>query len=224
MTDTEHIQRLIHSNQRRLSVLQEQKARMGYSTPPHITLEIEDIEQELARLRDQLQPAAPAAVAPAVAPPAVADAPAAKPNIFISYSHKDELWKDRLMTHLQVLALEERFAVWDDRQIAGGDDWYPAIEQAIEQASLAVLLVSVNFLTSKFIRGEEIPRLLQRRAGAGLRVYPIIVGPCPWQRVDWLSRIQVRPKGGKPLAAGNDYQIDETLAAIAMEIDDLLRV
>lgn len=227
MTDTEHVQKLIHTNQRRLAVLQEQQARMGYSTPPHITLEIEDIEQELARLlarlREQLHAAPTAAEAPAAAPLAGGDALAAKPNIFISYSHKDEPWKDRLMTHLQVLAMEERFAVWDDRQIAVGEDWYPAIEQAIQQASLAVLLVSVNFLTSKFIRGEEIPRLLQRRAGAGLRVYPIIVGPCPWQRVDWLSRIQVRPRDGKPLAAGNEYQIEETLANIAMEIDDLLQ-
>ncbi|GAB4422643.1 MAG: hypothetical protein Kow0031_00620 [Anaerolineae bacterium] len=222
MTDSKHLQTLIYEKERRLQKRREQQARLGYSTPPEVLLEIEDLEADLAKLRAQL------AAAPA-GPPAVVDAPAAspagaRPTIFISYSHKDEAWKERLMTHLQVLALEERFAVWDDRQIAAGDDWYPAIEQAIEQASLAVLLVSVNFLTSPFIRGEEIPRLLQRRAGAGLRVYPIIVGPCPWQRVEWLSRIQVRPKNGVPLASGSDYQIDDTLAAIAMEIDDLLRV
>ncbi len=223
-----HNQKLIEMKQRRLNALQLQQAQMGINTPPHVTLEIEDLESELAQLQAQRQPAPSPGAPPVVESEPVVTAPPeatppAKPSVFISYSHKDEAWKDRLMTHLQVLALEDYFEVWDDRQIATGDDWFPEIEQAIEQASLAVLLVSVNFLTSKFIRGEEIPRMLKRRAGAGLRVFPIIVSPCPWQRVDWLSRIQVRPKNGRPLASGNDYQIDETLSGIALEIDDLLR-
>ena len=228
MSDSGHNPRLIEMKQRRLNALQLQQAQMGINTPPHITLEIEDLESELAQLYAQRQPAtSPVAQPPIESRPVAAGplavAPPAKPSIFISYSHKDEAWKERLMTHLQVLALEDYFEVWDDRQIATGDDWFPEIEQAIEQASLAVLLVSVNFLTSKFIRGEEIPRMLQRRTKAGLRVFPIIVSPCPWQRVDWLSRIQVRPKNGQPLASGSDYQIDETLSGIALEIDDLLR-
>ncbi len=216
-----HLQELIRRKQRQLQHLQLKEATMGINTPVDVLTQIEDLEADLTQLYAQLQ-----AIPPAQKPPAAVDAPAgidAKPTIFISYSHQDEAWKDRLMIHLQVLALEERFAVWDDRQITTGDDWYPAIERAVEQSSLAVLLVSVNFLTSRFILGEEIPRLLQRRAAAGLRVYPIIVSPCPWQRVEWLSRIQLRPKGGRPLASGSEYQIDETLAKIALEIDDLLR-
>ncbi len=42
------------------------------------------------------------------------------PKIFISYSHVDEVWKDRLMKHLQVLEREGMFEVWDDRRIAAG--------------------------------------------------------------------------------------------------------
>jgi hypothetical protein len=43
---------------------------------------------------------------------------------FISYSNKDELWKDRLMTHLAVLEFEKLLHVWADTKIAAGDDWY----------------------------------------------------------------------------------------------------
>ena len=32
-------------------------------------------------------------------------------KIFISYSHKDEIWKDRLQTQLAVLELEDYFSV-----------------------------------------------------------------------------------------------------------------
>jgi hypothetical protein len=44
------------------------------------------------------------------------------PSIFISYSHADEAWKDRVEKQLRVLEPEGNFEVWDDRRIAAGDD------------------------------------------------------------------------------------------------------
>lgn len=43
---------IMHAKQRRLNVLQLQKAQFGYHTPPQIIMEIEDIERELAKIRD----------------------------------------------------------------------------------------------------------------------------------------------------------------------------
>jgi hypothetical protein len=34
------------------------------------------------------------------------------PTVFISYSHKDEEWKDRLVTHLRVLQMQDMPDVW----------------------------------------------------------------------------------------------------------------
>jgi tetratricopeptide (TPR) repeat protein len=146
----------------------------------------------------------------------------AAPSVFISYSHRDEAWKDRLVRQLQVLALEGAYEVWDDRRIAGGDDWEQKIETAMASARAAILLISADFLTSKFIRGTEVPRLLQRRAQEGVRVIPLIVQPCPWQAVEWLARIQVRPKDGRPLSKGRKAKVEEDLVALALEIRDLL--
>jgi AraC-like DNA-binding protein len=145
------------------------------------------------------------------------------PSIFISYSHKDEEWKDRLVTHLGVLANEGILNIWEDRQIEAGDDWKPEIEEAICNASVAILMISANFLTSKFILGEEVPKLLKRRSDEGVRVIPVIVKPCAWTQVKWLSPIQSRPKDGRPLSNGNDNQIDTDLAALAIEIAKLLK-
>ncbi len=36
-------------------------------------------------------------------------------QVFISYSHQDEAWKDRLVRQLRVLELEGALTVWDDR-------------------------------------------------------------------------------------------------------------
>jgi hypothetical protein len=44
------------------------------------------------------------------------------PAVFVSYSHRDEEWKDLLVRHLKVLELEELLTVWDDRRIAAGGD------------------------------------------------------------------------------------------------------
>ncbi len=88
---------------------------------------------------------------------------------------------------------------------------------------MAILLVSANFLTSKFILGEEVPRLLQRRDKEGVRIFPVIVKPCAWKQVGWLARMQVRPKDGKPLSGGSEHQIDTDLAAFAEEIANIVR-
>ncbi|MEM9629062.1 MAG: TIR domain-containing protein [Pseudomonadota bacterium] len=146
------------------------------------------------------------------------------PSVFISYSHKDEVWKDRLQTQLDVLGMEGVLNVWEDRRIAAGDDWRDEIEQAIERADVAVLLISADFLTSDFIRDEEVGPFLERRHRDGMRVIPILIRPCPWRKVDWLAKIQMRPADGRVVAAGNDYQIDHDFASIAEEISDLLEV
>ena len=111
-------------------------------------------------------------------------------DIFISYSHKDEAWKNELQEHLKVLRHHGNITIWDDRQIVSGDDWYPAIQSAIENARVAILLVSRDFLNSDFVSREEIPPLLERRKAGGLKVMPLIVRPCSWQSVPWLARLQ----------------------------------
>jgi hypothetical protein len=145
-----------------------------------------------------------------------------KPTVFISYSHKDEVWKDRLVTHLGVLQQEGLLDEWDDRRIGAGADWYQKIEEAIARASVAVLLVSADFLTSKFILSKEIPSLLERRDKEGLCIYPVIIKPCAWKHVKWLTRMNLRPKDGRPIQGGSEFQVETDLAAIAEEIAGII--
>jgi hypothetical protein len=93
---------------------------------------------------------------------------------------------------------------------------------AVKAAQVAVLLISAEFLTSDFIRRKEVPPLLTRRESQDLQVVPILVRPCPWKKVDWLAKMQIRPVDGREIAAGSDYQIDKDFASIAEEIDGLL--
>ncbi|UCH96305.1 MAG: toll/interleukin-1 receptor domain-containing protein [Candidatus Aminicenantes bacterium] len=144
-------------------------------------------------------------------------------KIFISYSHKDEPWKDKLVEHLQVLELEGYCTLWDDRKIKVGDEWFPAIEKALQEAHIAVMLISVHFLTSNFIREQEVPRILERWRKEGLRMIPLIVEPCAWKKVEWLAPIQLAPKDGEPLSSKTDHEINEILAKLAEDIAALIK-
>ncbi len=146
-----------------------------------------------------------------------------KPAVFISYSHKDENWKEKLVTHLAVLQQEGILSLWEDRQIIAGEDWYQKIQQAIETAKVAILLVSAEFLTSNFIQNKEVPRLLERRDREGLWILPLILKPCVWDEVKWLARMQVRPKDGKPIISGDENQIETNLATFAKEVITIIR-
>ncbi len=145
------------------------------------------------------------------------------PTVFISYSHKDETCKDRLVSHLGVLQHEGLLDLWDDRRIGGGEDWEKEIEEAMAKANVAILLVSRHFLTSKFILGTEVPTFLKRRDEEGMRIFPIIAESCAWKQVKWLSRMNLRPKDGKPISGGNKHQIDTDLAAIAEEVAAIIK-
>ncbi|HEX3555590.1 MAG TPA: TIR domain-containing protein [Thermoanaerobaculia bacterium] len=145
-----------------------------------------------------------------------------RPTVFLSYSHKDETWKDRVATHLKVLEPQGVLEPWDDRQILGGDDWLAKIQQAMDRASVAVLLVSADSLGSSFILETEVPYLLQRQKTDGLRIIALIVRPCAWKGVPWLASIGCRPKDGQPLSGGTEYQVEEALTALVLEIQDHL--
>lgn len=123
-------------------------------------------------------------------------------KVFISYSHKNEVWKDRLEVHLQGLVQQEdiELTVWDDRHIEGGEDWYPAIMKELGEASVAICLISADFLASKFIIKEEIPVMVERREKDGMLLLPVLVEPCVWEHIQWLKGIQMLPRDGKSLA------------------------
>src|SRR5579864_2501528 len=150
--------------------------------------------------------------------------PIMPPQVFISYSHRDRKWKDRLVRQLGVLEREDLLHAWHDGLIATGVDWLPEIESAMAEAGVAVLLVSADFLNSDFVRGQEVPTLLKRRQNEGMRIVPVIVNPCPWKKVKWLAPIQALPLDDKTLADLSTVKADRVLSSLAVEILELVQV
>jgi len=143
-------------------------------------------------------------------------------DVFISYAHKDEIYKDELIKMLSPLQDQGILKIWQDREIEPGQEWFQAIRTAMNACDIALLLISSDFLDSRFIKGVEIPNLLKRRREEGLKVIPIIIRSCLWQSVPILKDLQALPKDGKPVASfeGKDDK-DRVWVDIATAIKDL---
>jgi len=137
-----------------------------------------------------------------------------KPLGFISYSHKDKAWLERLLTFLAPLDRHGELALWDDSKIQHGDAWYQSIRAAMEQARVAFLLVSPDFLASSFCMNDEFPYLVERAEAGGLILLPILVHDCNWQRERWFDSHQMRPAGARALAKLTEADGNTELAAI----------
>jgi tetratricopeptide (TPR) repeat protein len=145
-------------------------------------------------------------------------------RVFISYSHKDELWKDRLKPHLGMLEKAGLdIVVWDDRKIDVGDKWYPEIEQAMRDASFAVCLISPDYLNSDFCVKEEIPFLLERNKNQGMEIFPLLIRPCLWEVYPWISETQMLPRDGKSIAEDYDQKWDGVFRELAQKIVKIIQ-
>jgi hypothetical protein len=120
-------------------------------------------------------------------------------TVFVSYSHKDTPFLDRLRVHLRPLEKQGLMDIWDDSRIEAGDQWKAAIEEALRRARVAILLVSADFLASEFIVDNELPPLLEKAASDGTRVVPVIVKPCRIRRDKKLHRFQAINDPATPL-------------------------
>jgi tetratricopeptide (TPR) repeat protein len=145
-----------------------------------------------------------------------------QPTVFISYSHKDEEWKKRLLPQLRALEQAESIAVWDDRRIDAGDAWYPEIMAAMEHAAVSICLISPDYLASDFCVKEEIPYLLQRRERGGMILIPVLLRPCPWQAFKWLSEIQMIPRDNKSVAVDFRGIEDAPFAEVASRVFEIV--
>ena len=146
-------------------------------------------------------------------------------DVFISYCRVDHEWKERVSTFMQSMRRHGHFdySTWDDGEIKISDDWKNQIFDSINQAKVAILLISPDFLASRFINDVEVPHILERKETNGLIVVPVIVRPSPWEIVPWLSSIQLHPANGDALSKGNEHEIENNLKELILEVHRLVQ-
>ena len=76
-------------------------------------------------------------------------------ELFISYSHENAVWIDRLDPVLQFDHCRDKALAWNDQEMKAGDRWDKEIREALERMDVFVCLVSFEFLASGYIK--EVP-------------------------------------------------------------------
>lgn len=120
-------------------------------------------------------------------------------NVFISYSHADVDWLNRLRVHLKPLERDGVISLWDDTRLQAGSQWEQEIAEALAQADVAILMISADFLASDFITRNELPPLLVAAEQRGTRVLPVIISPCRFEQTPALARFQSVNPPSEPL-------------------------
>lgn len=144
---------------------------------------------------------------------------AADRHVFVSYSHADDVWLERLRVHLRPLVRRGALDLWDDSRISPGQVWRDEITKALARAHVAILLISADFLASEFVVDNELPPLLQRAAHNGLLILPLIVSPCLFVEHAELSRFQTVNSPDKPLSGMSRTEAESALASLARSVD-----
>jgi hypothetical protein len=135
----------------------------------------------------------------------------------VSYSHRNRTIREKFVTHLGPLKRTTKIEVWTDKQLHAGDNWEAAIMASLSQATIAVLLITADFLDSEFILNREVPALLHRREKDELRLIPILAKACAWELCDWLKPMQLLPRDAQPVwRKGGD--VERELKLIVIEL------
>lgn len=141
-------------------------------------------------------------------------------SLFYSYSHKDEPLRKRLETHLSLLQDQKVIRGWHDRCILAGTEWDGAISENLEHAGIILLLVSSDFLASRYCRDVEIKRAMERHESGQTRVIPIILRAVDWHSAPF-GKLQALPKDGKPVTSWKNR--DEAFSDVARGIKDAVK-
>ena len=119
-------------------------------------------------------------------------------TVFFSYSHKDKALRDELARHLRPLKISGIITDWHDGEIVPGDEWDREIQKNLNLAQIILLLVSSDFIGSRYCQEIEISRAIERHRAGEARVIPIILRRCLWELTPF-GELQALPRHGKPV-------------------------
>ncbi|WP_375561516.1 COR domain-containing protein [Bernardetia sp. OM2101] len=135
-------------------------------------------------------------------------------KIFISYCSYDrklrQTMENRLKVYLQG-AKNDYETIWSDVELKVGDDWDKEIQDALNESTIGILLVSPDFLASEYCTGEELTIMLDKQENEDYLIVPILLRDCSFGNNEILKKMQLFK------TYKNEYDIEDL-----NEINDLM--
>jgi hypothetical protein len=143
-------------------------------------------------------------------------------SVFISYCHADSRFLHRLLIHLRPLEKKGIIDLWADTKLQMGDLWIDQITHALSRARVAVLLITADFMASDFIIDNELPPILKKAEAHGLKIIPVILKACRFERDKNLSRFHAVNNPKTPLISMSINDQEKLYDKIAQAIEMLV--
>lgn len=96
-----------------------------------------------------------------------------KPHVFLSHSAKDKSFVRELAKQLNQLGID---AWLDEWELQVGDSLYTTISQALESSQYVAIVISQNFLESKWAIDEMNQALSRERREGRSMILPLLIG------------------------------------------------
>jgi len=146
-----------------------------------------------------------------------------KNMIFISYSHKDSKWLERVTTHLKPLKKESNISLWSDKLIKPGEKWEEKIYYSLNSSKVAILLVSADFLASDFITNNELPPLLEAAEKKGTTILPVFISDSRFDMIKSISQFQAINDPKKPLLDLTESEQEKVFVKLCHTIENAFK-
>jgi Leucine-rich repeat (LRR) protein len=143
--------------------------------------------------------------------------PTIRDQVFISYSHVDREWLDKLQVMLKPLIRMRKISLWADNAIQAGAKWKTEIEQALASAKVALLLVTPSFLASDFIAEHELPPLLRAAKTEGLTILWVAVSHSMYKETE-VANYQAANEPARPLDSLSHSEQNRALVNICEQV------
>lgn len=122
-------------------------------------------------------------------------------NLYFSFVEEDEKYLKDLETSFEMLRKSDGLYDWSCKKLIPGSDREEITKEKIQESDIILLLVSSDFLASKYHFNVEVQQAMKMHAERKATVIPIIVRHCDWRHESSpIRNLQPLPKGGHPIS------------------------
>ena len=118
---------------------------------------------------------------------------------FISYSHKDEKYLERLHVHLAQLKRENLISTWTDNDILAGGALNSEISNSLTTSEIFIALLSPDYISSDYCYHKEFEKAIEMQKADDILIIPIVLEDCDWKNTPF-QNFKALPKDGKPIS------------------------
>lgn len=140
-------------------------------------------------------------------------------EIFCCYAQANEKLKQALIAHLSGIRRLGLIGNVYSREISAETAQTAEICQHLNNAAIALLLISPKFVNSAYCSGDEMRLLLQKHEEGKLRAIPVLLYQSRWKRT-LPGKLAALPANEMPVKRWSDQ--DEAFAEIARSIHEII--